>query len=212
MMLPDNTRIAGAKTAADWKAIKSQLENCSDPSIWEKAFEDFFEARLSSRYFEPVRAIEKMGSDVGEGFAIVTLHCSLIEFLAATLVGKTYRSRRNSDPPLGELEYSNSRDIFVEFLVNHEPFSAMFTQSDTAGDFYVSVRCGLLHEACTKGQWRIRVCESAALAIDANAKVVYRNKMQAAFNQFVTWYKKQLPGDAELQKAFIRKFDSLCRG
>jgi hypothetical protein len=210
MMLPDDTRIAGRNTVADWKAMKVRLEASACPKTWTEAFDDFFRARLESRYFEPVRAIEKMGSDVGEGFAIVTLHCSLIEFLAATLVGKSYRYRRNGDPPLGEFEYSDSRGIFIEFIVNREPFRTIFTNSDTAGDFYASVRCGLLHEARTKGQWRIRTCESAALAIDANAKVVYRNKMQAAFDQFVTWYKGRLFSDAEFQKAFIRKFDSLC--
>jgi hypothetical protein len=86
----------------------------------------------------------------------------------------------------------------------------MFPDNGTAGDFYVSVRCGLLHEARTKGTWKIRVCESAVLAIDAKAKVVYRNKMQAAFDEFVNWYEQQLCEETDVQQAFIRKFDSLC--
>jgi hypothetical protein len=83
-------------------------------------------------------------------------------------------------------------------------------EKTTAGDFYVSVRCGLLHEARTKGTWKIQVSESAIQAIDACAKIVYRNKMQAAFDRFVEWYGQQLSADANLQAAFIRKFDSLC--
>ena len=210
MMLPDDTRIAGKKTVADWKAVKGRLAGCNGRPIWEEAFSDFFKARLDSRYFEPVRTLEKTGSNVGEGFAIVTLHCSLIEFLAATLEGKTHRYFRNGDPHLGEFEYSDSRNMFVQFLRQRPPFDGMFRCDRTAEDFYASVRCGLLHEARTKGRWRIRVCESAALAIDANAKVVYRDKMQAAFDRFATWYKQQLPADTKLQQAFIRKFDSLC--
>lgn len=210
MMLPDDTRIAGQKTAADWRALKGRLEGCNGSAIWEQAFKDFFKERLDSRYFEPIRALEGMGKDTGEGFAIVTLHCSLIEFLASTLEGKTYRCRRNGDPPLGEFEYSNSREMFVQFLRSRHPFGKMFAENGAAEDFYASVRCGLLHEARTKGGWRIRVCASVCQAIDADTKVVYRDKMQAAFDQFVNRYEKQLSTDAELQRAFIRKFDSLC--
>jgi hypothetical protein len=220
MTLPDSTRIAGLKTVADWKAMKGRLDGGAAPVIWEEAFRDFFEARIDSRYFEPIKAIEKMREDVGEGFAIVALHCSLIEFLASTLEGKTYRFRKtgrclavtllggNSRP--GDYEYSDSRKIFVEFLRNRTPFAAMFPTKKTAEDFYKSVRCGLLHEARTKGPWKIRVCESATFSIDAAKKIIYRNKMQAAFEQFVNWYEQALPTDAKLQKAFIRKIDSLC--
>jgi len=154
MTLPDDTRIAGLKTVADWTAMKGQLAACNGLEIWEKAFRDFFEARLDSRYFKPIEALEQMNQYSGEGFAIVTLHCSLIEFLASTLEGKTYRYSRNGNPPLGEFEYSNSRDMFVSFLKKNEPFKGMFSKNGAAEDFYASVRCGLLHEARTKGRWR----------------------------------------------------------
>lgn len=221
MTLPADTRIAGEKTVADWKEMRRRLDGCNYASIWAEAFRDFFKKRIDSRYFQPIRAIEKMDQDAGEGFAIVALHCSLIEFLAATLEGKTYRFRKtdrclattllggNSRP--GEYEYSDSGKMFVEFLRNRTPFAAMFPTRKTAEDFYKDVRCGLLHEARTKGSWRIRVCESATKAIDVNAKIVYRNKMQAAFDEFVERYGQQLCADAGIQQAFIRKFDSLCK-
>lgn len=210
MTLPDKTCIAGEMTVADWTAMKRCLNGCNGTADWPEAFADFFKGRITSRYFEPIRAIEKMGQDVGEGFAIVTLHCSLIEFLASTLEGKSYRYSRNGNPPRSKFEYSNSRNMFVGFLKRCPPFNKMFSDGGTAEDFYASVRCGLLHEARTKGTWKIRVVASATQAIDAKAKVVYRNKMQSAFDQFVTWYGGQLPKDCGLQKAFIRKFDSLC--
>jgi hypothetical protein len=151
-----------------------------------------------------------MKQDKGEGFSIVALHCSLIEFLASTLEGKTYKYQRNGQPSLGQFEYSNSQDMFIEFLENQEPFKTIFSVQGTAKDFYASVRCGLLHEARTKNGWRIRVAPLATQAIDTNSKIVHRNKMQNAFDQFVTWYEKTLSSDDALQKAFIRKFDSLC--
>lgn len=210
MKLPNDTRIAGKKTVADWTAMKDRLTVSPGPSAWTEAFKDFFKMRLESRYFEPIKAITKIKEDAGEGFAIVALHCSLIEFLAATLEGKNY-IQGNGGAPLGDFEYSNSKDMFVEFLERNEPFKSIFSKAGTALNFYRSVRCGLLHEARTKGSWKIRVCESATQAIDVEEMVVCRNKMQEAFDQFVDWYGRQLPIDAALQQAFIRKFDSLCQ-
>jgi hypothetical protein len=207
--LSDDTRIAGEKTVADWAAMKDRLTSSPGQSAWTEAFKDFFKMRLESRYFEPIRAIEAIGKNAGEGFAIVALHCSLIEFLAATLKGMIYVHGLNQQEPCIN-KYSNSSDIFVEFLESNEPFKSMFSNIDHADEFYRSVRCDLLHEARTKECWKIRVCESATQAIDVENKVVYRNKMQAAFNQFVDCYGQQLLMDPELQKAFIRKFDSLC--
>jgi hypothetical protein len=126
-----------------------------------------------------------MNKDVGEGFAIVTLHCSLIEFLAATLEGKAYRLPKKGAPRIDKkVEYSDSHDMFVRFLKSRLPFDKMFSDNGTAEDFYASVRCGLLHEARTKRSMEIRVCQSASRAINTNAKVVYRDKMQSAFDQF----------------------------
>jgi len=210
MMLPDDTCIAGLNTVADWKAMKGRLDGCNNQAIWTEALEVFFKTRLESRYFRPARAIEGIKQDVGEGFAIVTLHCSLIEFLASTLEGKTYRLVKKGHPPLGEFEYSNSEDMFIRFLESQEPFSTIFSVRGTAKDFYASVRCGLLHEARTKKGWRIWVDLFATLAIKTDVKIIYRNKMQAAFDHFVECYRQQLLVDADLQQAFIRKFDSLC--
>jgi hypothetical protein len=209
MTLPDSTRIAGTKTAADWKALRVRLESCKTEPLWEEAFEDFLKARLDSRYFGPVKAIEGMKLSEGEGFAIVTLHCSLIEFLATTILGKTFRDK-NADPKNHEYGRGESKNLFVEFLKTNEPFKNMFSQDGQAEDFYSNVRCGLLHEAQTRAGWRIRVCPSASMAIDTFKKVVYRDKMQAAFDQFLEWYKSELAQNCNFQEAFIRKFNGLC--
>lgn len=211
MKLPDDTRIAGRKTVADWTSIKGRLTGSRNPSAWTEVFNDFFNARLYTRYFQPINALEGLGQNEGEGFAIVVLQCSLIEFLASTLEGSSYKYQRNGQPPLGPFDYANSSDMFVRFLENNEPFKSMFSKAGTARDFYSSVRCGLLHEARTKDHWRIVVDRSASQAIDARAKVIYRNLMQKAFDQFVGWYGGQLPMDRSLQEAFIRKFDNLCQ-
>ena len=210
MRLPDDVRIAGKKTVADWKDMKVRLEKCDDRAVWDEAFRDFFKARLNSRYFEPIRALEKMNKKDGEGFAIVALHCSLIEFFASTLAGKNYRYSRNGVPKLKPYEYSDSRDMFQGFLTSAVPFRAMFADRNEARHFYKDVRCGLLHEARTRGLWRIKDDPRASQAIDSKNKVVYRNKMQGTFDKFIEDYRTGLSNCKDLQAAFIRKFDALC--
>lgn len=75
--------------------------------------------------------------------------------------------------------------MFVDFLEANEPFKTMFTGAGTAREFYSSVRCGLLHEARTKGRWRILVDPSAKQAIDTSVPAIYRNRLQPAFKDFV---------------------------
>lgn len=209
-MMPPDTRIAGQRTVADWQNLRAKLVDGNDTSPWKEAFEGFFFERLRTRYYAPIQLLEKMPDKNGEGFAIVAIQCSLIEFLASTIEGKTYRYRRNGDPPLGEFEYSNSGDVFRGFLTHHIPFTGMFPDDAAASDFYSNVRCGLLHEARTRGTWRIRVCQNASQAIDTEAKIIFRNKMQAEFDEFTRRYGDQLRQCAQTQQAFIRKFDSLC--
>lgn len=90
------------------------------------------------------------------------------------------------------------------------PFKDHFTTENIARDFYEGVRCGLLHEARTKGGWTIWTRHSSGGTIDAAQKIVYRDNFQADLLAFVEWYKAELPSDTALQDAFIRKFDSLC--
>jgi hypothetical protein len=212
MMLPATTRIAGQKTVADWTNLKGRLAGCNDAALWNEAFNDYFKARLENRYFRPIRVLEDMKEYHGVGFAVVALHCSLIEFLASTRKGINYRYVRRGDDPLDkELEYSNSSELFQRFLTCQSPFCRMFKDKNSAQDFYANVRCGLLHEARTKGAWRIRVDPGAREAIDTGKRVIYRNKMQAAFDEVIKDYGEQLIANAKLQEAFIRKFDALCK-
>jgi hypothetical protein len=211
MMLQGSTRIAGKKSVEDWNDFRVRLEKDTDASVWQEAFNEFLMARLESRYFKPVKALEKMELNDGEGFAIVTLHCTLIEFLATIIQGKTFRNAKKADLKEHEYGKGQSQKIFVDFLQTYSPFQEMFPQKELADDFYSNVRCGLLHEAQTRAGWRIRVCPSAERAIDVTKKVVYRDKMQEAFDQFLESYKKKLCETADLQNAFIRKFDALCQ-
>src|SRR5882762_6816479 len=151
---PGDFIIAGKKRVSHWRAFRGKLTVRADPALWAKAYKDYFYARLSYRYLKPLKTLQTNGPIRGEGFSIVAIQCSLIEFLESTIQGKSYLYSRNGNPPLGPYEYSSSGAMFESFLANRTPFSGEFTPP-LAHDFYVGVRCGVLHEARTKNGWTI---------------------------------------------------------
>lgn len=209
MLNAKKTYIAGYKTTEDWNLLRQTLRPGDSPAVWAKVFRDYFEKRLSLRYLEPIKILQENGAFQGEGFSIVAIQCSLIEFLESTVQGKSYRYRRRGSPPLGQHEYSESGKLFVNFLTSRTPFSLYFKEA-VAHDFYESVRCGLLHEAQTKNGWTIWAKQPGHAVINVQRQIIYRDNFQQAMLRFVEWYEGELVTDVVLQEAFIRKFDSLC--
>ena len=200
--------IAGWKSAEDWRATRASLAVGGLPERWREAFVDFFQTRLTLRYFHPIKVLQENGTFTGEGFSILAIQCSLVEFLESTVQGIKYRYLRRGET-LGPHEYASSREVFVSFLMNREPFSKEFDEP-LAVDFYSGVRCGLLHEARTKGGWRVWARGPGTAVIDRGRRLVYRDNLQEALESFVLSYGTALVSDAALQEAFVRKFDDLC--
>lgn len=208
MSQPTGTFVAGMKTDKDWRACSPSLVAGADSSVWEAAFEDYFRPRLDLRYLNPIKVLQYNGTYQGEGFSIAAIQCTLIEFLESVRQGLKYRYRRG-DEKLGPYEYSSSKDIFVTFLCEREPFSSTFDKT-SAVDFYTGVRCGLLHEAQTKNGWKIWAKGPCGIVADVKERIVYRDNFQSALLSYVDSYKRALLLDAALQSAFVRKFNSLC--
>jgi len=205
---PDSTIIAGTKKCGDWQAFRASLLPGDDKAPWGVAFDDYFHARLRYRYLDPINVLRNHDTWQGEGFSIVAIHCSLIEFLESTVQGKTYRYvQRDSD--LGPYEYRRSGEIFEAFLSTREPFKHVF-DLPLARDFYENVRCPVLHEARTKGGWRIWAEGPAGLIIDRNQRKLYRNNFHDALLAFIQWYRGKVVSDRTTQEAFLRKINSLC--
>ena len=172
--------------------------------------------RLSTRYLAP---IEQMHSDMdGEGFAIMTILCSLIEFLAALRLGLEYEHGWPTQQFATNNKYGQSGRLYKEFLCNAQPFAAVFNDPNNpdqpkATAFWSSVRNGLLHEGQTKDGWRIRVSNSkqAAVAVEftPGASIVYRDLFLDLTQTYVATYCNDLLTTMQLQNAFIRKFDHL---
>lgn len=208
MRLPDDVRIAGDRTVGEWFALRARLISDDTPESWESAFSDFFKVRLQTRYFDPIGVLGKLQKK-GEGFSIVAIQCSLIEFFGSTLEGKTYRFNPGKKQKLGEFEYDGSKEMFTRFLVTATPFASVFDDA-LAKDFYEGVRCGLLHEARTKKGWTIRTRAKPGPFLDVKTKTLWRDDFQRALEEFVDWYRGALFSTPYYQQAFIRKFDGLC--
>jgi len=97
----------------------------------------------------------------------------------------------------------------VSFLTKRTPFNAEFDEP-LARDFYKNVRCGLLHEARTKGGWTIWGKSHAAKLVSRADSIVYRDDFQDGLLKFINWYKGALLAQTALQDALLRKFDGLC--
>nr|WP_319515529.1 hypothetical protein [uncultured Cohaesibacter sp.] len=173
-------RIAGGLTTDDWSATKGHLlEGAATDADWQKAVNDFFIERIKKRYLNPINVLQVIGDGDGEGFAIVTIQCALIEFLAALRKGLIYEQQK---PKKEDHQYNTSKQLFINFLYDSPPFKENFTEKQ-AEDFYSSIRCGLLHEAQSKNGWRIRTLTACSTQehgadvgpIDQGSKILYRD-------------------------------------
>ena len=200
--------IAGWKKPSDWHSFRDKLSKEDSKDLWQKAFEVYFKARLDLRYFNPINVLKENGTFEGEGFSIMAILCTLIEFLESTVRGLKYKFVRNKED-LKKYEYNTSSDIFIDFLSQRAPFSSHFDKK-SAFDFYRNVRCGLLHEAHTKDGWTIWAKSPDGAIVNKLDKIVYRDDFKKAFDEYIEGYGVKLLTDNDLQKAFIRKFDFIC--
>lgn len=117
MSAPGETYIAGSKTTDDWRRFSSSLVPGGDRAVWQIAFDEYFHARLSLRYLDPIRILQENGTFQGEGFSIVAIQCTLIEFLESTIRGLSYRYLRKGEtlrPPRVFLERRSLRQLSLQ--------------------------------------------------------------------------------------------------
>lgn len=221
---PNEIRIAGNRKISDWEKLKQELYNQINNN-WIDAF-DFFEKRINSRYIRPIEIIQCFLSNKGEGFAIVNLQCSLIETIESFYNGWIYKNdkdkqfhngyyfRRIEGKPIPKL---NNEKIFVNFFKEMEPFDGKID----GADFFLNVRCGLLHETQTKHGWRILGKHSdpeTFFCQHDNDKIIYHNNFQKGIEKVINNYKMAIvDGEPygtiavpELRENFIAKFDHIC--
>jgi hypothetical protein len=207
-------RIAGRRTDQQWATLKDSLLLEPSLSLWEKAFEQYYRTRINTRYLNPIDSIRRHDTKNGEGFAIVALFCSLLEFLESCERGENFHFIGRSNEVLQPYEYNERQasSYFKDFLRTKKPFDRL-VPPELIDSFYKDVRCGLLHEARTKGSWYISTAKSNGILISQESEKItlYRNQLIPALEIYFDDYRSRLLNNPSTQEAFIRKFDFLCQ-
>lgn len=147
----------------------------------------FLHERYEDRFLAPIELL-RLAPDtrVGYGFAVMALCCLLVETIESYRKGwpsshgpdlNALAQRPENQAATAECKLVppfpgvDSKTAFSDFFnePNHRPF---FTGVN-GSDFYTEIRCGLLHQAQTKGGWRIT--RSGAFW-DTNNKTINRDE------------------------------------
>jgi len=214
-----------------WKKLRPLLNSAyeikANNENWTEAIE-LFDTRLKRKFFKPVKSIIDKKILDGEGFTIVTVQCAIIESLASFRTGQIFSHKKVKGQP--SYIYNESGKIFVLFLHSSKIFRDNFYQIDpvqglkkdipfSASEFYTFVRCGLMHEARTKGQWHINATkrdvktEKVFIERDGGRIKLFRTILHYRLIDCVKEYLQDLRqisanGDT-LRRLFGRKLDHL---
>ena len=188
-----------------------------------------FKTRIENFYFKPIDKVKHSNELKGEGFTILTIQCALIEMFASFKLGKIHKyNKRPTDP---NFYYRNSEECFIPFLHSEKIFENHFykieidekkiDQPFSAGEFYNKVRCGLMHEARTKGEWIINAKkeyngdESIYISVDSTRnkiiidKTILKKKKKKYFQNYISELKQDNENGNNLRRLFARKIDHL---
>ena len=224
LKLNQDMKIAGNLTISNWNELSKNL-NCENDDNWGLAFY-FFEERIKTRYINPIKSILEIGDNLGEGFAVVNLQCSLIETIESFINGcnSEYNSRkRKTQWKKGvTIIFNSNKEIFISFFNNRTPFKEL---NIDGGLFYQDVRCGLLHETQTKNNWKIK-CDTAESGLayqeinnrNIVEKIIHRENFQIYLEKLIARYRISIITRAdfdgipacELRENFIAKFSHIC--
>ena len=205
-------RIAGSYTVADWQALRAKLLAAPPAAEWETAYHQFYRTRIDTRYLHPMASIAAFDNEEGDGFAMATLFCPLAEFLEACEQGHNFDV--GCDPTKTAATYlynaGQAKDYFKAFF-KHPPFDKLVPAAYVDG-FYRHVRCGLLHEARTKGGWMLSGELQPGVLIENKGGTIllYRRSLARALEEYFADYKRRLTSTQGLKDSFIRKFDVIC--
>lgn len=210
----------------DWELLRQKVKDSYGfDTNWDKSIE-LFKNRLNRKFFDPVKYLIETRKFEGEGFSIVTVQCALIESLASFRTGQIFNYGANGNSP--SYEYRDSKRMFVDFLLSASIFKDNFYEIDENGvkknntpfnaeNFYSDVRCGLMHEARTKGKWIINAkkhddkSSPKFLEKREDKFSILRTILHYKLKQYVANYcdELRLKDSQELRRLFGRKLDFL---
>lgn len=157
----------------------------------------FLNERHGERFFEPIEILQgATSSGRGFGFAIMALCSLLIETVESYKKGLPTSDKSDFDDlfhgidisPYKEdvirTEIKGSRKMFVDFFEDSE--NKVFFPDVNGSLFFQKIRCGLLHQAQTKGGWRIirsgKYWDETSLSINRDEFAV---RLRNCFDRFL---------------------------
>jgi hypothetical protein len=151
--------------------INDYIKDCEDENKEELA--RFIYGRFCERYIEP---LESIPPDKKNGFSIMAITCLMIETLENFWQGK------------GVTPWKKGNDYFENFFtrcVNIKNNLAIFK----GVEFYKQIRCGILHQAETKGGWTIR---REGPLLKKEEKVINATRFLNSLKEYLKWYRDEL--------------------
>jgi len=213
------------KEKEQWIVLRELLKsNYHYNSDWQSAI-DLFKNRITNKFLKPIGALVNSNLSEGEGFTILLSLCALVESLASFRTGEIFNHAKNKTGP--KYEYNRSAGLYINFLHTVNIFENVFYQIDkngkktedtpfNAGKFYDEVRCGLIHEGRTKGDWTINLQPSTSLSTSFIEQTVtktkiYRTTLYHRLNDYLNSYCTDLadPKNDKMRRLFARKLDHL---
>lgn len=130
--------IAPNYTLEECKEVFLNLTPTSDEEVWRYAL-SIFSDRMNARFFDAIRTLSGRCNDQwghNLSFSIMALNCLLIETLQ-----QFYDGLESTAPRKNEAAFKRflSRSYYFRF------------SREVAEQFYRNIRCGILHQAETKG-------------------------------------------------------------
>jgi hypothetical protein len=190
------------KLAPGWRAgtVLDRLQRRGKADII-----DFLRKRHKERFFKPVKYLldaPRSEYGYGYGFAVMALCSLLIETiqsywdgLPSTHQGELNELRKHKTPP----EYSvpeNSEwpqtgaEVFKRFFDN-PLFAPLFPDIDYL-QFYRNIRNGLLHQAQTKGGWRLEKEGSLWDNMERTVnRTLFAQRVEDAFDKYIEALEKR---------------------
>ena len=231
-------KTTGKSVKSDWEISKEKwdskrktLKDRQDiTDAWKEAI-GIFETRFSDRYFKSIEhLIEISGKSKGEGFAILTLQCSIMEYLATLNEGMIFnheakslkkKNAENKSPThrMPHFFYTDSAKWYNKFLNSAPIFKGYFHGENAflkSHDFYQNVRCALVHEAQTRNNWKVNIYEKSRTKDKENTvifqdKTIYRTALNEAlkgwFKNFCIEAIKSNKDGRKYRKYIARKLD-----
>jgi hypothetical protein len=175
-----DTKLSKSVTVDKYKQLEEQED--------KQAIAAFIVERFDERYFNPV-----MNSSSKHGFTMMAVGCLVIEALESFHHGWRDSSGKNPFDKFFKRQHAEGKSLGV-----------------FAGDaikFHQNIRNGILHQAETKGGWKIM--RSGDL-LDLNGKTINADRFIRELRKIVVEYADQLHTDPILWANFKKKMKRVC--